>query len=252
MNSSLPLQTRQTLKALGFLENEIKILLLLFQQRKLTTKEISQQTTISFDAVHYSLHGLEKRKLVTRKSQKGEDAVEICSDKEFLQWIEAQKQRNGEVYDDAKSVIHGFLTAVQESAWKPNVIYFEGVQGVIDIYEDMIEKGKDIYCWTDIQKIHETLGEYMQEFIKKRIEKGITSYAIMPRYGMNKEYAENDQMRDVKFSDNLPIDGEIRIYDDRVAVITFHDKKPVGFIFSGSVITSVFRGIFDHAWNGCK
>ncbi len=247
--NSFPLQARQTLKMLGFSENESKILLVLFVHKKLTMQEISRETTLSFDAVHYSLHALEVKKIVRRFSEHGEDTAEIYSDREFVDWIEEQKLKNGEVYDEAKAAMHVFLTNVRESSWKPDVLYFEGQQGIIDIYKDMIAQGQEIRGWTDIQKIQETIGNFMDEFISQRVEKNITSYAIMPKNPMNEAYAQKSQMRHVKFSDHLPIDGEIRIYGDKVAVITFHDEKPVGFVFSGSVITSVFRGVFEHAWN---
>lgn len=231
------------------MDNEIKILLLLFKQKKLTSKEISQKTAITFDAVHYSLHSLEKKGIIRRSSSNGEDVVEVTSDQEFLQWVDDKKKHNGEIYDEAKEVLQTFFTTMQESAWKPNVTYFEGKQGIIDIYEDMLAKGKDIYCWTDIQKIDNTLGKYMDEFIKKRVEKGITTFAIMPMNEMNMKHAKKSEKRNTKFSNHLPIDGEIRMYGDRVAVITFHQDNPVGFVFTGPVIASVFMGIFDHAWH---
>jgi sugar-specific transcriptional regulator TrmB len=248
--NSLPLQTRQTLKTLGFSENEIKILLPLFQHRKLSTKELSRETTLSFDTVHYALHALELKNIVRRFSEGSEDIVEICSDQSFVDWIEQQKERNTAVYDEAKTILQMHLTNVRESSWKPNVLYFEGKQGIIDIYKDMLAQSQDIRGWTDIQKIQETIGDFMDEFIRERMEKKITSYAIMPKNPVNQEYAKKNQMRNVKFSDHLPIDGEIRIYGDKVAVITFHDEKPVGFVFSGSVITAVFRAVFEHAWQG--
>ena len=247
--NSLPLHTRQTLKMLGFSDNESRILQSLFHYRRLTTKELSQETTLSFDAVHYSLHALEMKKLIRRHSERGEDIVEICSNQEFIAWIAEQKANNAAVYDEAQAAVQQYLTTIQESSWKPDVLYFEGKQGIIDIYKDMIAQGREIRGWTDIQKISETIGDYMDEFIAHRVAKNIVSYAIMPKNPMNEEYAKKSQMRLVRFSDHLPIDGEIRIYGDKVAVITFHDEKPVGFVFSGAVITSVFRGVFEHAWN---
>jgi sugar-specific transcriptional regulator TrmB len=251
MINSLPLQTRQTLKSLGFSENECRVLLPLFAQKKLSAKDISQQTTLSFDTVHYVLHALQKKGLLRRTSLNGDDVVEICSDEDFLTWIDNQKRVNAGIYDDAKGVLQAFLTLLGESSWKPNVIYFEGAQGIIDIYEDILRQGKDVYGWTDIKKIHETIGKYMDQFIRKRMAKGIASYAIMPVNAMNTSYAKKNQMRHNKFSRELNINGEIRIYGDKVAVITFHDEKPVGFVFSGSVITAIFKGIFDHAWKTC-
>jgi|GEM_PF-1183396 len=251
MMNSLPLQTRQTLKSLGFSDHECKVLLPLFSNKKMTTKEISNQTTLSFESVHYALHALEKKKLVERSRKGGEDTVYMCTRQEFLEWIEDQKSTNAEIYNDAKSSISTFLTTFAESAWKPEVMYFEGADGIREIYEDMIHEGKHIYSWTDIQKIYETLGDYMHEFIKKRMKKKIRSYAIMPINVMNSEYAKKSQMRDTTFSSDLEINGEVRVYGDKVAVITFHKKKPVGFVFSGPLISSLFKGMFAHAWNSC-
>jgi sugar-specific transcriptional regulator TrmB len=246
--NEFPLQTRQVLKMLGFSDTEMKILQSLFIHKKMSVREISRETSVSFDAVHYSLHGLETKNIISRRSEGGEDIIQICSDQSFIDWIEGQKQRNGSFYDDAKTSLQMHLTNIREASWKPNVQYFEGKKGIIDVYKDMIDVGQDICGWTDIQKIQETIGDYMEEFIAKRIEKKISSRAIMPKNPLNEEYAQKNQMRFVKFSDDLPINGEIRIYGDKVAVITFHQEKPVGFIFGGAIITSLFRAVFQDAW----
>src|SRR3989338_4278836 len=253
MINSLPLQTRQTLKALGFNENECLVLLPLLAQRKLKTRDISQQTALSFETTHYTLHLLQKKGLVKISAKDKEDVVEICTNEEFLQWIEKQKRMNSEVYDDAKSVIFTFLTKLTESNWKPDVMYFEGKQGVIDIYRDMLATNKDIYGWTDIEKIRKTLGDFMEEFIKQRLKQGIVSHVIMPESARNSPSVKKQQARSIRrFSEHLLIDGEIRIYGDKVAVITFQKNNPVGFVFSGPLISAIFRGIFDHAWKSSK
>ncbi|MBI1812301.1 hypothetical protein HY285_00420 [Candidatus Peregrinibacteria bacterium] len=245
MINSLPLHTRQTLKSLGFTETECSLLLPLFTQKKMSVRELSKQTALSFDALHYALRALEKKKLVGLKKH---DTVEVCSSQEFLAWIEEQKRVNAEVYDDAKSTLRTFLSSVAEATWKPEVIYYEGVEGIKAIYEDMLLEGKDIYGWRDIEKLHSALGTYVDEYIEKRIKKGIRTYGIMPRNPTNIEYSKKKrQLRNVRFSDHLTIEGEIRIYGSKVAVITFHGKRPVGFVFSGP-ITALFQGIFDHAW----
>lgn len=246
--NNLPMHARQTLQSLGFLDGEIRILLVLFRHRKLSTKEISRETALSFDAVQFSLHSLELKKLVRRTSTDENDVVEICREEEFAAWIDEQKERNSQMYEEAAVIMQSYLANLQEAAWKPAADYYEGREGIIEIYEDMIAKEQDVYGWTDIERIHQTLGAYMDHFIAERIRKNITSYAIMPKNRVNEEYAAKSQMRHVKFSKHLPIDGEIRIYGDNVAVITFHEDKPVGFVFRGAVMASVFRAIFEHAW----
>jgi sugar-specific transcriptional regulator TrmB len=234
---------------LGFSENESKLLLPLFTHRVRTARELSRETLLSFDAVHFGLHALEKKALLRRTDVGGEERVELCSDEEFLAWIHQQKERNAAVYDDARLLLDHCFRQLREASWKPAILYFEGRQGVIDIYEDMLAEGADISGWTDIPKIRGALGDYMDEFIARRVQQGITSYAILPRNDWNREYARKDQLRQVKFSGQLPIDGEIRIYGEKVAIITFHEERPVGLMLRGRLITSVFRGIFAHAWS---
>ena len=250
MNFGAPLQVRQALKMLGFSDNETRILLVLFRERKATTLEISKKSVINFSTVQYLLSNLVKRRIV-RPSSKKEDVFETLSGSELKEWIEEQKQKNESIYSKATSEITDFLENLEESSWRPQVLYYEGKEGIKEIYEDMINTGKDIYTWTDIDRIYQTLGDYMYDFIEKRVKKNIAAYAIMPKNKMNLKHAEEGEKgekRESKCIDNLPINGEIRIYDNKVAVIAFHGKKPVGFVLEGHIMTKMFMAIFENAW----
>ncbi|MCF7812778.1 hypothetical protein K9M59_04285 [Candidatus Gracilibacteria bacterium] len=246
------LQVRQALKNIGFSENEVKVLGFLFRKKKATAREISQYTAISFSTVQYILNNLVSRKIIRVSHIQEEDSFEICSEEKLMSWIDIQKSKNEKIYEDAKKDIHDFLDTIKESSWKPEISYFEGKEGVIEIYEDMLRTAektdKKIYSWLDIRKIYESLGDYLFEYIEKRIEKNITSHDIAPKNKMNLQHFEKNENRSIKFVENLPIDGEIRIYGDKVAVITFDKKKPVGFVFEGKIVTSLFKTIFQSHW----
>lgn len=253
MDPIAPLHTRQKLKMLGFLENEILIITILFKHKKLTATQLSQLTSLSYDIIQYSINNLEKKGLIRRASSNGDDIIEICSDAEFLEWIDKQKEKNADIYDDAKNAINTFFAGIQEQSWKPDVMYFEGKEGIISIYEDILTTGEDTFGWHDIEGIHQCIGDYVFEFIDRRSTQGITTQAILPNTPFNTERKQEHERRKVRFSDHLPLKGEIRIYGDKVAVITFDKEKPVGFVFSGKLVTSVFKAIFEHAWeNGSK
>ena len=86
MNFGAPLQVRQALKMLGFSDNETRILLVLFRERKATTLEISKKSVINFSTVQYLLSNLVKRRIV-RPSSKKEDVFETLSGSELKEWI---------------------------------------------------------------------------------------------------------------------------------------------------------------------
>ncbi len=250
------LHIRQSLKSLGFSDSEIKILNILFHHKEFTAREISKESTIAFSSVQYYLSKLISKGLIT--CTPGEEEVfKVCSEQEFLNWIDEQKNTNQSVYDQAKLDIHAFLSDIHKSSWKPEVMYYEGKEGIVEIYEDMLQTAestdKNIYSWIDIEKTYEMVGaDYVPKYIKKRTEKCITSHDILPKNEMTLKHAQQNENREIKFAENFPIEGDIRIYGDKVAVITFDKKKPVGFVFQGSVITKLFRTIFDNAWDNLK
>ncbi|MCF7830530.1 hypothetical protein K9M41_00830 [Candidatus Gracilibacteria bacterium] len=249
------LQARQSLRSLGFSENEIKVISFLFRQKKATAREISQITTISFSSVQYCLSNLTSSEIISCLPGK-EDFFQICSEKYFFRWIEEQKKNNQNVYENAKKNIHSFISAIEGISWKPEVLYYEGKEGIVEIYKDMLETAakadKNIYSWLDIPVIKKVLGDYLYEYIKDRMRLGITSHDIVPKNAINKRHANQKEKRKIKFVDNLPIKGEIRIFGNKVAVITFDRKNPVGFVFQGEIITSLFKAIFESQWKNLK
>lgn len=249
MNNGDFLNFGQALKMLGFLDDERKILICLFNMKKASAKDISKHSAVSFSTCHYLLTNLVRRGLVKCHHEK-EEFYEICTPKQFINWIKEKKRENEKIYETSMKNVESYLTHLQNADWKPKVTYYEGRKGIIEIYKDMITTGKDIYCWTDLGKVYETLGDYTDEFIKKRTKANITTHAIKPKTKSSiNDAKEKGRKRKLKLIDNLAIEGEIRIYGDKVAVITLDKQKPIGFVLNGKVITKLFKAIFDCAWS---
>lgn len=244
------LKIRQSLKALGFSDNEIKVLLFLFRHKKATAREISREIMTSFSSAQYALSSIVSRGLALMLPT-GEDMFEIVSEKEFWHWIDTQEKEHRGIYEEAKNKITQFFSRVEDSSWKPDVSYYEGIDGIKEIYEDMLETGQDIYCWTDLTQIYSVLGDYAETFAKRRTEKGIKTYTIKPKKKVPNNPFANDSSRkdrEMKLLKDFPIDGEIRIYGNKVAIIQFDSNKPVGFVFEGKWVRYLFESVFQSAW----
>ncbi len=76
---------------LGFAENEIRILLVLFKDKKSTTMDLSKKTAISFSTVQYLAKNLINRKII-RAIGKKEDTFETLPESELSEWINKQKK----------------------------------------------------------------------------------------------------------------------------------------------------------------
>lgn len=249
MNFELPLNIRQNLRNLGFSDHDMLILAYLFFRKKATLREISRQTVLSYSTCHYVCTNLASLGLLRMSKTGDEESYHICSQKEFLEWIEAQRKQSDQRYLHMQQDLSQFLTEFEEASWKPEVTYFEGSEGLQEIYKDMLKAKRRICGWTDIALIQKTIGKkFMDDYIAKRVAKNIETSSIIPQNAVNQTYSKKDQKRRTKLMKHFPIPGEIRIYDDKVAIITFDREQPVGIVLRGKLIHAIFQTIFDSAW----
>ena len=113
----------------------------------------------------------------------------------------------------------------------PSVQYFDGVDGMKRVYEDILIQRKDVYAWTNFPEKLDAIGkEYIESYIPRRLEKDITVYCVQPK---NPEKDADFNILRTLNCDNILIDdfplknGEIRIYGDKIAMIYFGEKKKI-------------------------
>jgi sugar-specific transcriptional regulator TrmB len=134
----------------------------------------------------------------------------------------------------------------------PKIRYYEGVEGLKQIYEEVLREGKDYYRYGDITKIYGTLGDFTDEYIRKRNELGITAHAIMPYYERSKANVQKDkrELRKSLYIPNefFPIDGEVRIFGNKVAIMSLRKESPIGVIIESETVANMFKSIFMLTW----
>jgi hypothetical protein len=137
---------------------------------------------------------------------------------------------------------------------KPGIQFFEGVEGVSAIYQDILRHNTNFYF---VRCPHEPtyankLQPTVQHFIKKRIAQGIHVTAITPQDAFvadtqNAELAKKDAKNlltriPVSLTQyNAPV--EIDVYGDRVALISFGIEL-IGTIIESPQIAQAFRQLF--------
>jgi HTH-type transcriptional regulator, sugar sensing transcriptional regulator len=113
---------------------------------------------------------------------------------------------------------------------KPNVRFWEGVQGLDKMHDDIIMDGQDILLFRSAyDRAHPGLDEMIEENIKRRVKRGMKTRAITPLiYPLNKHLTvDKDQgnlvtRRFVKIEEfNLP--AQITIYGDKVAIVSYKE-----------------------------
>ncbi len=138
---------------------------------------------------------------------------------------------------------------------KPFIQYFEGVEGIKEMHEDslrVLKKGDEILGYVG-EGIIEHLPAFTDDYVERRIAKGITFRGIFKGGAEMKKYMElNDrQLRKgrVVSEEIFPIDIEINIYQNKVAVATY-GTEIFGMLIESYEYAKSQKAIFELAWRG--
>lgn len=215
---------------------------------------IAARSQLNRSTVYKALVKLVKKGLVTKTQRQGITCFFAEDPEDRLKFLIDHRQQ--QLDDMNQAVIDALptLTVNIEGAQAalPKIRYYEGIEGIKQIYEAVLKEGKDVYRYGDIGKIYEALGVYTDEYIRKRNELKIKTHAIEPLKG--KKYAERKkhraENREVLFIPHeiFPIEGEIRVFGNKVAIISLHRDSPIGVIIDSKTIAKMFFAIFMLTW----
>lgn len=142
------------------------------------------------------------------------------------------------------------------SASKPTIHYFEGIEGVKQIYNDTLQNNqsqKVLVFSADATLSHKDLTEeFFQEYIRKRAARDIRTKLISSREITDDvQKFDQEMLRERKRWASFKIPSEIDLYEDKVAIISFEGPL-MGLIIENKAIAKTFKGIFNQVWNSLE
>ena len=243
----------EELIAIGLSKNKAKIYLALLELGKGTVSEITRKANLNRTTGYDVLDGLVAKGLasVSGKEPKQEyiaespDKIEILLKRE----ISATEGHLKEI----KNILPE-LKSLHNVAGRPKVRFYEGKQGLIDVYEDTLTSHETILAYATVDDMHRALPNYFPEYYKRRAEKGVAIRAIIPATEIGKERASKDkeEMRETALipPDKYYFSPEINIYDDKVMIASWREK--LGIIIESAEIADAMKKIYELAWAEAK
>jgi len=254
MNPSFTLQIEQSLRNLGFTRHEVKAFIYLIRKKQTNSRTLSRETAIPYSMTKAVLANLVRRELIKSELVNGHTLYSFTGEAAFRDWLTEEQAKHKSIYEKAEQDMSQFFSNAAHSQWQPEVLFYEGAEGIKEIYEDMLHTGEDIYTCTDVTKLLEILGEdYLKKFVATRKEKNICLYTIrsedVNNIAAQTEGFDENELRKVKISGNTKLNGEIKVYGQKSALITFEGDNPVGFVFSGGPTAELMKQFFWMQWN---
>jgi len=242
-----------TLAELGFSEKETKVYVALLELGTGTASEIARSAGILRTTAYNILDVLAGKGLakLTGKEPKQEYVAE--PPEKIIDYLKREIKGYQEKLARA-SELTPQLKSIHNVAERPRIKFYEGKQGLIDVYEDTLTSSEPIRAYAAVDDMHKALPDYFPEYYKRRAKKGIAIRGIIPRTAMSEERAKYNkaEMRDIAFvpADKYYFSPEINIYDNKVMIASWREK--LGIIIESAEIADAMKKIYELAWQGAQ
>jgi sugar-specific transcriptional regulator TrmB len=241
---------------LGLSENEISIYSTLVREGGLPASQTARRAGRSRVVTYQTLDSLELKGLITRKPAARNGIMWFYPAHPRL-LADLARKREEQVKSETAEIVDSIGSLVSQynsHAGLPNVKFFEGIQGLKALYEDILEEGSDIMLLrSPFDNDFPEFKDMVSAQITAQISESIHTRAIVPRYDQPNRISLSEQdarnlveRREYNLAD-FQIPAQIIIYANKVGISQFTNPASTTILESAPVATT-FRILFEIFW----
>ncbi len=239
---------------IGLTKDQAAVYGVLVKFGPLQARYVQRHSGLSRPLTYRALNGLTAADLVEKKDEPGK--VSIFAPAHPLKLKEFIRKKKEET-EDADRALSGIFPKLNSDfnliSGKPGVRFFEGEEGVREIYDDILATGKNFHLIRSVgvKEFKEKMSSIVKDFIKWRLRKDISVTALTP----SDVQPDAEQDKAWKFSRTvIPVSAysspvEVNIYGDKVGFVSYRHEM-VGFVIESPQIAGAMREIFVLAQKG--
>jgi sugar-specific transcriptional regulator TrmB len=234
---------------LGLNDNEILVYIACLQAGKISAGSIAARTKINRSTVYV---------IIEKMLKNGYLSVFIRNNTKYFSAIDPEslieRKKNAAEYllnqlKGAKSEI-AQLKENTKNAQKIQVEYYSGINGLKNLYDQILKLDADIDSFEDSGEMYDLFPEYVDNWIKLRVEKGIKNRSICPNTNKINESSNLELIKNQKINAvDYPFSCDIKICKDWVSIFSFDKNDPIGICIKNQDIANHFRLIFKLNWD---
>ncbi|MEK7672895.1 MAG: helix-turn-helix domain-containing protein [Patescibacteria group bacterium] len=240
------------LTALGLTSEEAKVYLAILELGGSYASNIARKAGINRATCYHTINNLKEKGLINSYT-KGK-----------ILWFNAENPQKiiniqQEKVNIAKNLIPELLSISNTLTFKPKIRFYEGLEGIKTIFEDVLTTQEEVLGYTNIKSLGELLPEYFKNFCKHKVEKKIKTRYLAPVTGEGtdlidefypKDYDRNLVEMLLVNKDEFFFENEIAIYENKVAVLSLNPNELIGLLIESPTFAKSMRSIFNLAWLG--
>lgn len=245
-----------TLESLWLNEKEVKLYLTSLSMWQTTASILWKKAGIARSTSQYNCNTLVEKRLMNITPQWNSFLYSPEPPEKLVSMV--NKEYN--IVDRKMQNVHDIMSYLNSlanpNAKLPKVKYYNGVEWIIDILEDIFTEEKEFYwVFSYVEDIHPELNKYLQtEYVPKRIKTKIPSKFLFNNNESSQEYMENNkQINRITMSipkEIFPFSIWIHIYSsNKVALYSMWKLDMTWIIIENENIKNSLVSMFKLAWN---
>lgn len=240
---------KKQLLEIGFAEKEASVYLALLEAGQSTVSYIARKAGINRTTGYDILEMLSGKGLVSVIGQGNIRQYAAEDPRKIIQYSE-NRLRQAQTELEASKKLLPELKSIFNKTEKPKVKFYEGLNGIREVYEDTLTANKKLVGYACAETLLEAMPDFPEDYIKRRVAKGIHARGVLPDTPAMRKFTNRDkeQLRESRLvpADKLNLDIEINIYDNKVMMVSF--KEELGIIIESQKIADAQKQIFELAW----
>lgn len=245
----------------GLSDKEALIYIALLELGGAYPSKIATSTSLNRSTVYMTLLHMSVKGMVNEIKKKNKLFYQVESPNKLLRYTQSKISIVNDEIESLKKIlpdIEGMFTTSD----KPKITYFEGIDGVMQIYESHINvtKAYEMLAWSNASALETVLPEkFFKHYRRTKESKNITTRGIIPDADSDKTFTnrlyENFRKEIIprmKYIgvDKFPFNAEITVYGEKsVSIVNLGKEKFTGVIIEDQTIHGLMKMIFELSWS---
>lgn len=254
----------EQLGKLGLQPNEAKVYLALLELGQGTVSDISKTAQLNRTTGYDVLERLAMQGLANRTTLGGKKQMYIAEPPHRLrQYLENKKSQAERRLGDVSGLLPE-LQNLYKKENKPVIKFFEGKEGITNIYLHTLETKNVIYSILDLsQWLPAGYDQFGKDYVKERYKRRIKEKTLVLKnkeglrfyeatYKNNKHLKQDTEYRWLEKPFAFSPATEVNIYDDVVMGVLVKPGENMAFEVKNSSFANSLKIIFELAWDQAK
>lgn len=256
-NMTIENKLKSVLINAGLSETEVTaFIFLLTHESAYRASEISKRTRLNRTTLYGVLSTLTSRGLVSQSEESGVLKFKAIQPHLLVNYLDRNREKLVESIKQTEELVPSLERARGNTdRYRPNMQFFDGVDGIKQVYEDLISnnKEKQVFGFTGIHAVYKLMGEeWINHILRYRPAMGVKWFAIAVDSPESRNLYANDEkhLRETKFlPSEYNFEVELAAYDDKVAAISFAEDYPWAMIINDKKIADTIKSVFRYVNN---